>query len=120
MPKPLKVVSIILIVLGIIRLVAGALGLIGLKGYFEANSNMLNLVIVENFVAGSLILLSGLLLLKGKGIGRIILIVSVIIAWVGTFIISGEYSLGTLIIFGTLIGVLFLEDSIKEYFSNKE
>ena len=120
LPKPLKVVSIILIVLGIVRLIAGALGLIGLKGFFEENSNLINQVIIENFVAGLLILISGLLLLKGKAIGRILLIIAVVVSWGGTFIISKEYSIGTLVIFGALIGILFLEDSIKKYFSDKE
>lgn len=118
-PKPLKIVSIILIVLGVIRLIGGALGLVGLKEFFDGNSNLVNQVIIENFVAGPLILISGLLLLKGKGIGRILLIAAIVIAWVGTFIISGGYSIGTLVIFGALIGILFLEDSIKHYFSNK-
>lgn len=120
LPKPLKVVSIILIVLGVVRLIAGALGLIGLKGFFEENSNLVNQVIIENFVAGLLILISGLLLLKGKAIGRILLIIAVVVSWAGTFIISKEYSIGTLVIFGALIGILFLEDSIKKYFSDKE
>ena len=120
LPKPLKVVSIILIVLGVVRLIAGALGLIGLKGFFEENSNLINQVIIENFVAGLLILISGLLLLKGKAIGRILLIIAVVVSWAGTFIISKEYSIGTLVIFGALIGILFLEDSIKKYFSDKE
>lgn len=120
LPKPLKVVSIILIVLGVVRLIAGALGLIGLKDFFEENSNLINQVIIENFVAGLLILISGFLLLKGKAIGRVLLIIAVVISWVGTFIISKEYSIGTLVIFGALIGILFLEDSIKQYFSNKE
>lgn len=120
LPKPLKVVSIILIVLGVIRLIAGVLGLIGLKGFFEENSNLINQVIIENFVAGLLILISGLLLLKGKAIGRILLIIAVVVSWAGTFIISKEYSIGTLVIFGALIGILFLEDSIKKYFSDKE
>lgn len=118
-PKALRVVSIILIVLGVIRLIGGALGLIGLRGFFEQNPDLVNQVIMENFVAGPLILISGLLLLKGKGIGRFLLIIAVIISWVATFIISKEYSIGTLVIFGALIAVLFLEDGIKEYFSNK-
>lgn len=118
-PKALRFVSIMLIVLGVIRLIGGALGLIGLRGFFEQNPDLVNQVIMENFVAGPLILISGLLLLKGKGIGRFLLIIAVIISWVATFIISGEYSIGTLVIFGALIAVLFLEDSIKQYFSNK-
>lgn len=118
-PKPLRIISIILIALGVIRLIAGALGLIGLRGFFDENPNLVYQVIFENFVAGPLILISGLLLLKGKGIGRILLIIAVVVSWVATFIISKEYSLGTLVIFGAIIAVLFLEDSIKGYFSNK-
>lgn len=118
-PKPLKVVSIVLIVLGIFRVVAGALALIGMKGFFDEHPDLVTQLIIENFVAGPLILISGLLLLKGKAIGRILLVVAVVASWIASFVISKEYGIGTLIIFGAIIAILFLEDSIKQYFSNK-
>ncbi|WP_194204733.1 hypothetical protein [Dysgonomonas sp. GY617] len=119
MPKPLRVVSIVLIVLGIIRIVAGILGLIGLQAFLAENPNLITQVIIENFVAGPLILISGLLLLKGKVIGRILLIVAVVASWIASFVISKEYSVGTLIIFSAIIAILFLEDKIKQYFAEK-
>lgn len=118
-PKPLRVVSIVLIVLGIIRIVAGILGLIGLQAFLAENPNLITQVIIENFVAGPLILISGLLLLKGKAIGRILLIVAVVASWIASFVISKEYSVGTLIIFSAIIAILFLEDKIKQYFAEK-
>ncbi|MBD8349608.1 hypothetical protein [Dysgonomonas sp. HGC4] len=118
-PKPLRVVSIVLIVLGIIRIVAGILGLIGLQAFLTENPNLITQVIIENFVAGPLILISGLLLLKGKAIGRILLIVAVVASWIASFVISKEYSVGTLIIFSAIIAILFLEDKIKQYFAEK-
>lgn len=118
-PKPLRVVSIILIVLGIIRIIAGALGLIGLRGFFAENPYLITQLIIENFVTGPLILISGLLLLKGKAFGRILLVVAVVASWIAGFVISKEYSIGTLIIFSAIIAILFLEDKIKQYFSDK-
>lgn len=118
-PKPLRVVSIVLIVLGIIRIVAGILGLIGLQAFLAENPNLITQVIIENFVAGPLILISGLLLLKGKAIGRILLIIAVVASWIASFVISKEYSIGTLIIFSAIIAILFLEDKIKQYFADK-
>lgn len=118
-PKPLRVVSIVLIVLGIIRIVAGILGLIGLQAFLAENPNLITQVIIENFVAGPLILISGLLLLKGKAIGRILLVVAVVTSWIASFVISKEYSIGTLIIFSAIIAILFLEDKIKQYFADK-
>ncbi|PXV68114.1 hypothetical protein CLV62_102146 [Dysgonomonas alginatilytica] len=118
-PKPLRVVSIVLVVLGIIRIVAGILGLIGLRGFFSENPDLITQVIIENFVAGPLILISGLLLLKGKAIGRILLVVAVVGSWIASFVISKEYSIGTLIIFSAIIAILFLEDKIKQYFADK-
>lgn len=118
-PKPLRVVSIVLIVLGIIRIVAGILGLIGLQAFLAENPNLITQVIIENFVAGPLILISGLLLLKGKAIGRILLVVAVVASWIASFVISKEYSIGTLIIFSAIIAILFLEDKIKQYFADK-
>lgn len=118
-PKPLRVVSIVLIVLGIIRIVAGILGLVGLQAFLAENPNLITQVIIENFVAGPLILISGLLLLKGKAIGRILLVVAVVASWIASFVISKEYSIGTLIIFSAIIAILFLEDKIKQYFADK-
>lgn len=118
-PKSLKVVSIVLIVLGVIRLVAGALGLIGLRGFLDENTDLITQVIIENFIAGPLILISGLLLLKGKALGRFLLILAVAGSWIASFVISKEPGIGTLVIFGVLIAILFLEDNIKLYFSNK-
>lgn len=118
-PKSLRIVSIVLIVLGISRLIAGALGLIRLKGFFHENPDLMIQVIIENLIAGSLILISGLLLLKGKAIGRIILVIAVVVLWGTSFVISKEYSIGTLFIFSTLIAILYLEDNIKQYFLSK-
>ncbi len=119
-PKALRVVSIILIVSGAIRLIAGFLGFIVFRGFYDENPDIVIQVIIENFVAGPLILISGLLLLKGKAIGRILMVIGAFISWVAPFIISKEYSIGSLVISGVLIAILFLEDNIKLYFSNKD
>lgn len=118
-PRSLRVVSIVLIVLGIIRIIAGTLVLFGLQDAFEQNRDLIKLVIFENFITGPLILISGLLLLKGKAIGRFLLIISVVTSWIVIYVISKELSIGTMVIFSIIIVTLFLEDSIKQYFSNK-
>ena len=94
--------------------------LCGLRGFFDENPNLITQIIIENFIAGPLILISGLLLLKGKALGRFLLILAVAGSWTASFVISKELGIGTLVIFGVLIAILFLEDNIKLYFSNKD
>lgn len=111
-PKSLKVVSIIVIILGAIRLIVGAIAFLAIK-----EQSLLTQIILENFVTGILVLASGLLLIKGKSIGRIILIVAGLVSWGSNYFISGDLGIGTLVIFGVLIALLFLEDNIKGFFS---
>lgn len=110
-PKSLKTVSIILMVLGGIRTVVGMIALINLP---EVSPTP---IILDNLVAGALILFSGVLLNKGLSFGRILLIFAVLIAIGTSFFVEGGSFTGTFVIFGTLIGVLFFEKSVKQYFS---
>lgn len=119
-PRQLRIISIVLIVMGAIRLIAGILGLLGLNGGIEENENLVTLIIVRNFVASTFVLISGLLLLKGKRIGRVLLIATIVVSWFAIFMLSKEYELGSLVVFIAIIVLLFLEDSIKQYFSNNK
>lgn len=120
LPKPLRVVSIVVVVLGIVRVIAGGLAFIGMRGVFHETPHLISQLIIDNFITGVLILVSGLLLLQGKEIGRIVLAITIIISQIACFIISQEYNIGTFIIFGAIMAVLFFEDSIKEYFLDKK
>ena len=119
-PQALKVMGIILIVLGGIRLLGGILGI---SGYLTLNFRDINLLIViflENFVCAVIIVVSGILLLKGKKIGRILFVIASLIPAVAYIIFLKRFNRG-LIILVILILILYFWPSIKEYFkSSKE
>ena len=116
-PLALKVISIILIILGVIRLLGGVFGFLG---YFSAgleNVNLLIIMLLENILCGILILVSGIMLIKGNKTGRILLIISAIIPPVAYMIFLQIFN-PTFIIQLILILCLYFWPSIKEYFSN--
>ena len=116
-PQALKVMGIILIVLGGIRLLGGILGI---SGYLTLNFRDINLLIViflENFVCAVIIVVSGILLLKGKKIGRILFVIASLIPAVAYIIFLKRFNRG-LIILVILILILYFCPSIKEYFKS--
>ena len=116
-PQALKVIGIILIVLGGIRLLGGILGI---SGYLTLNFRDINLLIViflENFVCAVIIVVSGILLLKGKKIGRILFVIASLIPAVAYIIFLKRFNRG-LIILVILILILYFWPSIKEYFKS--
>ncbi len=116
-PQALKVMGIILIVLGGIRLLGGILGI---SGYLTLNFRDINLLIViflENFVCAVIIVVSGILLLKGKKIGRILFVIASLIPAVAYIIFLKRFNRG-LIILVILILILYFWPSIKEYFKS--
>ena len=118
-PQALKVMGIILIVLGGIRLLGGILGI---SGYLTLNFRDINLLIViflENFVCAVIIVVSGILLLKGKKIGRILFVIASLIPAVAYIIFLKRFNRG-LIILVILILILYFWPSIKEYFKNSK
>ena len=112
-PLALKVISIILIVLGILRLLSGVGGYI-LLGFGNMNDTIA--IFIDNFVCGVLILISGLMLLTGNKTGRILLIPAFIIPPVANIILLKILGRG-FIIFVILILFLYLWPSIKKYFN---
>ena len=116
-PQALKVMGIILIVLGGIRLLGGILGI---SGYLTLNFRDINLLIViflENFVCAVIIVVSGILLLKGKKIGRILFVIASLIPAVAYIIFLKRFN-RVLIILVILILILYFWPSIKEYFKS--
>ncbi len=115
-PLALKVISIILIVLGVVRLLGGIAGYS--IGAFE-NINLSIVIFFENFVCGILLLISGIMLLKGNKTGRILFIVASIIPLIAYIIFLKMFNRG-FIIHVILVLLLYLLPSIKDYFNNKE
>ena len=116
-PQALKVMGIILIALGIIRLLVG---IMGVASYFAINFEDINLLIViflENFVCATIILISGILLLKGKKIARILFVIASVIPPIAYIIFLKRFNRGITIMI-VLILILYLWPSIKEYFKN--
>ena len=70
-PQALKVMGIILIVLGIIRLLSGVIGIFAYLKMGMENINLLIVIFLENFVCTIIFIISGILLLKGKKTGII-------------------------------------------------
>ena len=119
-PQALKVMGIILIVFGAIRLFAGIISVSRCLMINFLDTNFLTVIFLENFVCGIIILISGILLLKGKETGRILFVIASIIAPVACIIFLKSYGRG-LISMIILILILYLWPSIKEYFkSSKE
>ncbi len=118
-PQALKVMGIIIIVLGVIRLLGGV---IGISGYFTINYEDINLLIViflENFICAIIILISGILLLKGKKIGRILFVAGSVIPPAAYIIFLKRFNRGFIILI-ILILILYFWPSIKEYFKNSK
>ena len=115
-PQALKVIGIILIVLGIIRLLGGVIIIANYHKIDMENVNLL-IVILENFVCAIIFLISGILLLKGKKTGRILFVGASVIPFAAYAIFLREYSKGFSIMV-ILILILYFWPSIKEYFKN--
>ena len=116
-PQALKVMGVILIVLGVIRLSGGIIGIVSYLMGILADINLLIVIFLENFVCAILILISGILLLKGKKTGRIMFVAASAIPPVAYIIFLKIFSRG-LIIAIILILILYLWPSIRKYFKN--
>lgn len=117
-PLALKVISIIILVLSGIRLVAGLFGGIAYLAIpEELGINLLYVIIVENFICGVLMLISGILLLKGKKQGKILFIIATVLAPLAYLIFLHEMNYSWILGL-ILILLLYLYPSIKDYFKN--
>ena len=118
-PQALKVIGIILIVLGIIRLLGGVIGIFAYLKMDMENINLLIVIFLENFVCTIIFIISGILLLKGKKTGRPLFVAASVVPFAAYAIFLREYSKGFSIMV-ILILILYFWPSIKEYFKNSK
>lgn len=118
-PLALKVISIIILVISVIRLVAGLVGGVSFLAVPELGIDLFYVIIIENFICGILLVISGISLLKGKKYGKILFIIATILAPLGYLIFLHEMNYSWIL---GLILILFLYfyPSIKNYFKSIE
>ena len=116
-PQALKVMGIILIVFGAIRLFAGIISVSRCLMINFLDTNFLTVIFLENFVCATIILISGILLLKGKKIARILFVIASVIPPIAYIIFLKRFNRGITIMI-VLILILYLWPSIKEYFKS--
>lgn len=115
-PSTLKILSILTILFGVIRIIASIVAFTMAAKYL--NSEIIAHIILEYLLSGPLILVSGILLFSGKKTGRLLLIIPVI-----TGITINILSFGLLkTIFPLIIilALLYVIPSINEYFSKNK
>ncbi len=117
-PLALKVISIIMIVLGSLRLLAGLVVMLTL-GVAGEKMDLLPVIITENFICALIIIISGIILLMGKKFGRISFIIATILASIAYIVFLKSFNTVSTIMQLILIVLLFVYPTIRQYFSKK-
>ena len=115
-PLTLKILSIITVFLGCMRVFAG-ISTLSENWDYLSQSGQMPYIIIENFLVGLFVILSGVFLFSGKSSGRLILIIGIIISLIINFIYFGKISRLALL---TLVAIsYFVIPDIQKFFSGK-
>ena len=113
-PMTLKILSIITTLLGCLRVYAG-ISILSEKWDFLSQTGQIPYIIIDNFLVGLFVILSGTFLFYGKSAGRFILIAGIVVSLAINFINYGRPGKVALL---TLVAMLyFVLPDIQKYFS---